>query len=283
MPSASSTGASARGARSGCFTSRAGTFARTSARTARSASSRTRAGARERSRRTARFASACVTSVSSPDSCRCRSSAGYGRSSGGRESPERRGRFRAARRGASARSAGAARGRGAPSRSPMARRGLAFRRGRSGARFAPGAGKPRFQGCQSDASAPHEVSMRVLDPGHRFSLRHLDGPGETVLQFVKREGRGYPHNVGTSEGTTLQEVLRALISRAQYVNGQIPCPETDRAIDHMMRAVHALEVRAARRHGRNEAISVAEAVSGPTCAHCGHVGCVGSCRGLDSR
>lgn len=120
--------------------------------------------------------------------------------------------------------------------------------------------------------------MKVIDPGHRFSLRHLDGSGETVLQFVKREGPGYPRNVGTSEGTTLQEVLRACISRAEYVNGQIHTAETDRAIDYMMRAVHQLEVRAARRHGRSEAISVAAAVTGPTCESCGHVGCTGACR-----
>lgn len=116
--------------------------------------------------------------------------------------------------------------------------------------------------------------MRVLDPGHRYALTHLDGDGETVLQFVKREGDGYPGNVGTSEGVTIQEVLRALIDRGKYVQDQIPCPETEMAIEHMISAVHSLEVRAARRHGRTEP-TVHESVYGPTCS-CGHVGCDGT-------
>ena len=121
--------------------------------------------------------------------------------------------------------------------------------------------------------------MRVLDPGHRFVLAHLDGRGETILQFVKRQGPGYPGNEGTSEGTTIQEVLRALISRAEYVNGQIPCAETESAIDHMRAAVLALEQRAARRHGRPaEALTANAAVAGPTCRVCGHVGCDETCR-----
>jgi hypothetical protein len=40
--------------------------------------------------------------------------------------------------------------------------------------------------------------MRVFDPGHKY------------LKFVKREGDNYPRNRGHYEGTTSQEVLRAL-------------------------------------------------------------------------
>lgn len=126
------------------------------------------------------------------------------------------------------------------------------------------------------------IVVRVLDPGHRFSLRHLDGGGETVLQFVKREGADYPGNVGSCEGTTMQEMLRALISRAQYVNNQIPCEETVEAIVLMRCAVHNLEIRAAHRHGRDtQLLTVDEAVSGRCCALCGHVGCTGDCHGQD--
>jgi hypothetical protein len=120
--------------------------------------------------------------------------------------------------------------------------------------------------------------MKVLDPGHRFALRHLDGEGESVLQFVKREGEKYPGNVGHCEGTTMQEVLRALISRAKYVNDQIPCVETQAAIALMEGTVRLFEVRAAALHDRSINITVEEAVNGPTCAKCGHVGCEGSCR-----
>jgi hypothetical protein len=120
--------------------------------------------------------------------------------------------------------------------------------------------------------------VRVLDPGHRYVLAHLDGDGETVLQFVKRQGPGYPGNEGRSEGVTLQEVLRALIDRATYVNGQIPCDETTSALAHMKSAVHAMETRAARLHGRPPP-DAEESVYGEYCRRCGHVGCDGSsCR-----
>lgn len=120
--------------------------------------------------------------------------------------------------------------------------------------------------------------MKVVDPGHRFVLRHLDGEGATTLQFVKREGDKFPGNVGHYEGTTLQETLRACISRAEYVNSQIQCTETRNAIEAMRKAVWELEVRAARRHGRDLQLSIEDAVSGPTCSTCGHVGCNETCR-----
>ena len=117
--------------------------------------------------------------------------------------------------------------------------------------------------------------MRVLDPGHRYALPHLDGDGETTLQFVKREGHIYPGNVGHEEGVNMQEVLRALIDRAVYLNGQIPSEDTTLAIHHMKLAVYAMEARAAHRH-RRAPPSVEDSVYGSTCRGCGHVGCDGS-------
>src|SRR6267142_4512123 len=120
--------------------------------------------------------------------------------------------------------------------------------------------------------------MRVLDAGHRYSLRHLDGGGEEVLQFVKRQGAGYPGNVGTCEGTTMQEVLRALIHRAKYVNKQIPCRETELAIKHMRTAIYQFEVRAAFRHRRKFVMPDGLLEEAETCEKCGHIGCTGECR-----
>jgi hypothetical protein len=122
--------------------------------------------------------------------------------------------------------------------------------------------------------------LKVLDAGHRFALRHLDGEGEEILQFVKREGEGYPGNVGQCEGTTMQEVLRALISRAKYVNSQIPCEETECGIEMMRHAIGWFECRAARRHGRIWEMpdNIEKA---PTCEKCGHIGCKGECRPVE--
>jgi len=121
--------------------------------------------------------------------------------------------------------------------------------------------------------------VKVLDPGHRYSLRHLDGDGEEILQFVKREGEGYPGNVGHCEGTTSQEMLRVLIDRNQYCNKQIPDAHTQEAIRHMQIAIYEFEVRAAERHGRIGTFHTGwqgiEKAS--TCEKCGHVECAGEC------
>jgi hypothetical protein len=127
--------------------------------------------------------------------------------------------------------------------------------------------------------------MEVLDPGHRYRLDSLDGDLEQTLTFVKREGQNYPGNVGSHPGTTTQEVLRALVKRAEYVNGQAPCAETQAACELMKAALYLLEVRAARRHGRHLDRPLAAVVAGAgKCKRCGHVGCTGSCgrAGLDA-
>jgi hypothetical protein len=119
--------------------------------------------------------------------------------------------------------------------------------------------------------------VRVLDPGHYYELNPLDGESAVQrLQFVKREGKGYPDNVGHSPGTTSQEVLRVLIHRAGYVNNQIPCWQTRLSLYLMGFVVWLYEHRAAKRHKRTVP-GLHEAVWGATCKLCGHVGCLGSC------
>lgn len=122
--------------------------------------------------------------------------------------------------------------------------------------------------------------MNVLDPGHEYELNSLDGGDPILLTFVKREGRGYPGNVGQHPGTTIQEVCRALIDRLRYVYCQIPCNEDLRSIEHLRRVIAELESRAADRHGRSglklwghPAIELC-----PTCPTCGHIGCGDTCR-----
>jgi hypothetical protein len=130
--------------------------------------------------------------------------------------------------------------------------------------------------------------VRVLDPGHVFELTHLDGDGISQLVFVKREGDGYPGNVGHHEGTTIQEVLRALIKRVAYVMAQEPCDQDTRVMVLLRDALRELEVRAATRRGELEALASALASASSTssleiedvetCQTCGHVGCHGGHR-----
>jgi hypothetical protein len=123
--------------------------------------------------------------------------------------------------------------------------------------------------------------MNELDPGHLYELRNLDvpdgGQSQQVLAFVKREGPGYPGNKGHFAGTTMQEVLRAVVQRCKYVNKQIYSEETEIAQKFLEKAIWHLERRAALRHGRVPPVSEEETLYGKTCVKCGHVGCEGGC------
>lgn len=125
--------------------------------------------------------------------------------------------------------------------------------------------------------------MRVLDPGHKYALSQLDGTGEELLTFVKREGDKFPGNVGHYTGTNLQEVLRACIDRIGYVDNQVPHNSNKIVARHLRNCIRLLEERAARRHGRlpdwrlyegdNYPVTNDQIEYLPTCSHCGHIGC----------
>lgn len=119
--------------------------------------------------------------------------------------------------------------------------------------------------------------MEIVDPGHEFLLDSYDGEKENRLVFMKREGEGYPFNVGRHAGTNCQEVIRALIDRLKYLDRQIPCQENQGAITHLRGALFCFEYRAANRHGRvlhfpSEGYQP-EIEDVPTCATCGHIQC----------
>lgn len=118
--------------------------------------------------------------------------------------------------------------------------------------------------------------MKVIDPGHYYRLLVLDGDQNNDgvwLRFVKREGKKFPGNVGHYPGTTMQEVLRAVIDRARYANRQIPCRETQKAIKLLTEVVFLFEKRAARRHKRRVDFTPEIAVIGSPCPKCGHIHC----------
>jgi hypothetical protein len=121
--------------------------------------------------------------------------------------------------------------------------------------------------------------MRVLDAGHYYALSCLDSPLnlEEKLRFVKREGPGYPGNVGRYAGTNIQEVLRVLIDRVKYLDSQIHDGNNDGVLLSLRDALWWLEARAARRHGRKEPEYSQSIELAPACSRCGHIECQESC------
>lgn len=122
--------------------------------------------------------------------------------------------------------------------------------------------------------------MKIIDAGHKCELGSLDGDHHQVLQYVKRDTppENYPRNVGSYPGTTMQEVCRAQIHRALYVNGQIECAETREFVEFQRHSILVLERRAARLHGRVLYGIREEIENEPTCSRCGHIQCGETCK-----
>lgn len=151
--------------------------------------------------------------------------------------------------------------------------------------------------------------MNVLDPGHVYRLSTLDAPPKPVadstedpaihaqdvyaydyhnegvdqtLTFVKRVGDNYPGNSNPFPGTISQDVIRVLIHRLKFVNGQIPHKFNDSALKSLESALWDLEARAAVIRDLMDYLPKDhQAIYGaPVCAHCGHVVCLVSGAGL---
>lgn len=118
--------------------------------------------------------------------------------------------------------------------------------------------------------------MRVVDPGHKYLLDSLDNGSPIPLTFVKRDAPAerYPGNIGHYPGTLIQEVLRALIDRGEYLQNQQPCEETQEFVNLMRRGLWVLESRVRRvRHEPPLEIQLSAIERQPTCDICGHITC----------
>lgn len=120
--------------------------------------------------------------------------------------------------------------------------------------------------------------MEVMDPGHKFLLQAYDNGEPQVLVFMKREGTGYPFNLGHHSGTNCQEVIRALIERVKYLQYQVACEKNEQIIKLLRECLRLFEERAAERRGQMLPELLREDVESlPTCPSCGHVGCASHC------
>lgn len=122
--------------------------------------------------------------------------------------------------------------------------------------------------------------MKVIDAGHKYILEDYDNVEQyqpNDIFFMKRIGPHYPGNVGESHhGTNCQEILRVLIDRVKYLQGQIYCDDNEEILRYLRYSLLMFEQRAARIHGRklsdfNYKDNKIEDI--PTCKTCGHIEC----------
>jgi hypothetical protein len=122
--------------------------------------------------------------------------------------------------------------------------------------------------------------MKVIDPGHKYEmdLYDLKDKATTVpeITFMKREGAGYPGNVGINPGTNCQEVLRVLIDRMKYLDNQVGCYHNKIVLQKLRECLWMFESRAATQHGIEEFDFVVDYIElRSVCKICGHIVCEG--------
>lgn len=86
--------------------------------------------------------------------------------------------------------------------------------------------------------------MKIIEPGHVYSLDSLDGAEPVTLTFVNREP-GHEH-----AGTQTQDVLRALIDRTYHCHNCLPHSLNAHIIYHLRMALVYHEMRALERRAQ---------------------------------
>lgn len=113
--------------------------------------------------------------------------------------------------------------------------------------------------------------MRVVEPGHVYLLRNVDGDGEQEIRFVRRRGDEatlLPQDE-REQGILTQELLRVAIDRTDYLNAEAPCVENVTIMTALRTALAAYESRAARRTIEKQPMIERTDV----CEECQHVLC----------
>ena len=88
--------------------------------------------------------------------------------------------------------------------------------------------------------------MKTLIDGHLFELQGNKGSEDTTLQFYMDPSI---HNGQFQDGTTNQEVCRALIQRLQSIDLEQHWQANSMMIEWLRNIIMLHEVRAATRHG----------------------------------
>ena len=89
-------------------------------------------------------------------------------------------------------------------------------------------------------------------PGHCYLLESQCGTALQIIQFIEKaecKDKSKPL-VTVFDGTTNEEVLRALIDRLQHLQARMACRENSIAITKLEEALMCLEKRTADRKAR---------------------------------
>lgn len=91
--------------------------------------------------------------------------------------------------------------------------------------------------------------MKILDEGYEYSLASLEGDTAQVLRFKKtREENG--ELIPIQDGTSNEEVIKALINRLHFLNEWMYDSFNSEALIHLEQALNALHARQADRKAR---------------------------------
>lgn len=115
--------------------------------------------------------------------------------------------------------------------------------------------------------------MQVVDKGHCYLVDSYDGGPQQQVRFMKRLGDKYPGNLDAYWGTNCQELLRVLIDRVKYLDGQAHCFHNWLCIRLLRTTLYLFEHRAAKRHNRKLHLGRWTIESHPACKICGHIQC----------
>jgi hypothetical protein len=111
--------------------------------------------------------------------------------------------------------------------------------------------------------------MRIVEPGHLYLVKNIDGPGEQEIRFVRRRDERALLLDEFKPGILSQELLRVLIDRTRYLNDEDPCAEDVEIIHKLRDCLRLFEARAARR--TIEKLPMPETAS--ACPRCHHILC----------
>ncbi len=91
--------------------------------------------------------------------------------------------------------------------------------------------------------------MRIVDEGYEYGLASLEGSEQQLIKFKKTVEIG-GKLITQQDGTSNEELIKALINRLHYLNEWMYDSFNSEALIHLENALNALHARQADRKAR---------------------------------